>query len=59
MHRKKTNLYAVGLFAAAGLLPFLPGRAAAPINVDTRNLLVPVDADNAAGRRKSKGRRCR
>ncbi len=46
MHRKKTNLYAVGLFVAIVLLQFPPASAAAPIKVETRNLMVSVDAAN-------------
>jgi hypothetical protein len=43
MH-KKTNVRAVGLFAALALLQFQPAKAATPIKIDARNLLVTVDA---------------
>jgi hypothetical protein len=46
MHRKKTNLYVVGLFVTIVLLQFPPANAAAPIKVETQNLLVSVDAAN-------------
>jgi hypothetical protein len=46
MHSKKVNPYAVGLFVTIVLLQFLPAYAAAPIRVDTKNLLVSVDAAN-------------
>ena len=40
----KTDLRAVGLFVFIGLLPFLPANAATPIKIDTKNLIVTVDA---------------
>jgi hypothetical protein len=43
MH-SKTNLRAVGLFVTIILLQFLPANAATPITIDTKNLLVTVDA---------------
>src|ERR1035438_8979725 len=55
MHSKKPNLYAVGLFVAIVLLQFLPAYAAAPIKVDTKNLLVSVDAANCRWSAEVKG----
>jgi len=40
----KTDLLPVGLFLAVVLLPFLPANAATAIKVDTKNLIVTVDA---------------
>jgi hypothetical protein len=42
MH-KKTNLSPVGLFAALALFPFQPVKAATPIRIDAKNLMVTVD----------------
>jgi len=43
MH-SKTNLCAVGLFVTIILILFLPANAATPIKINTKNLLVIVDA---------------
>ena len=43
MHTK-TNLRAVGLFFTISLLLALPANAATPIRIDTKNLIVTVDA---------------
>ena len=43
MHTK-TNLRTVGLFVAISLLLSLPANAATPIKIDTKNLIVTVDA---------------
>ncbi len=43
-HATKTNLRTVGLFVAISLLLSLPANAATPIKVDTKNLIVTVDA---------------
>ena len=40
----KTDLRPVGLFLAVVLLSFLPANAATSINIDTKNLIVTVDA---------------
>ena len=40
----RIEIRAVGFLAAVVLLQFQPAKAAAPIKVDTRNLLVTVDA---------------
>ena len=42
--RSKTHIGVVGLCALIALSQLLPARAAAPIKIDTKNLLVTVDA---------------